>query len=187
MAAERHSISCACGHETAVAAAAAGTIWQCPRCGAEQPLPSFRQLRKRPILAELADRPPPFQFSLASLFLITLMAGCYLTAVNFWGFWRVTFACFAIVIYGAIQGLLLYRGKSLIVYANVLAFAVVVLFMPVPVWLLNQREQAKAHASMRKLGLVGLRQLEEVMLHGESRQNLDTSRRLESEMFPEGI
>lgn len=138
-------------------------------------------------MAEQAARTSPFQFSLASLFLLTLMTGIYLAAANHWGYWRVTFVSFAVLIYASIQGLLLYRGTRLVVYGNVLAFIATALLLPMPVWLQNQREQARRTQCHQNLRDLGAQHTERFMFFGNPRRDSPRAKKLWEELREEMV
>lgn len=169
MAGECYLVSCACGYETPVRLTASGSSWTCPQCGEENSAPASQALRRQTILAELAVAPSLLQFNLKSLFILTTIAGCYLAFVNIWGFWQVTCISVALTIYAAIQGLLLHCGTRLVVYGNTLAFIAVVLLLPIPCWLLRQREQARAIQCTDNLKELGFQSAERRIFFNDTR------------------
>lgn len=166
MAGERYVFTCVCGYEAPVRATAAGTAWKCQQCGKEALLPDFREITRRQAVAESAVPPALFQFNLKCLFVLMAIVGGYLAFVKAWGFWQVTFFFAALAIYGTIQGLLLFRGSDLVAYCNALAFIVTVLLLPLPCWLLGQREEGKRLEAHKNLRSLGLQTIEKEMFHG---------------------
>lgn len=100
------------------------------------------------------------------------IVGGYLTFVKAWGFWQTTFFFAALTMYGVIQGLLLFRGSDLVAYGNALALIIIVLLLPLPCWLLRQREEGRRLEANKNLLDLGRQIVGTEMFHGKQPANM---------------